>query len=152
MEATGKRRAGARPKASTAGADGRVRADHDGDDAPVRVPRAVVRRRPSELACAWCGGVVRVKSAGRVPTWCSAGCRHRAWEQNRAAASGRCAVLVVERIVEVEPAVGTVTTSSMAVIPRAAGWVEMIAALTKQLDTGRLYDRDLAAVGPPSLS
>lgn len=40
-------------------------------------------------------------SRGRVPKWCSASCRHRAWEQRRAAEAGLAAVEVVDRRVEV---------------------------------------------------
>lgn len=40
-------------------------------------------------------------SRGRVPKWCSTTCRHRAWEQKRAAESGRSAVEVVDRPVEI---------------------------------------------------
>lgn len=77
-----------------------------------------------------------------MPKWCSTTCRHRAWEQTRAAASGRCAVDVVDRRVEVPVVVeGKVTQS-----PRGLGWLAVLNDLTRQLDTGRLYDRDLPAV------
>ena len=38
------------------------------------------------VTCGWCRATVPVPSRGRVPKWCSASCRHRAWEQRRAAA------------------------------------------------------------------
>lgn len=37
---------------------------------------------------------------GRPPKWCSPTCRHRAWEQRRAASSGLAAVEIIERAVE----------------------------------------------------
>lgn len=43
---------------------------------------------------------VAVPAKGRIPKWCGTSWRHRAWEQKRAAESGRSAVAVVERIVE----------------------------------------------------
>jgi len=55
--------------------------------------------RATELQCPWCATVFPVKPRGRVPTWCSPACRQRAWEQARAAASGRSAITVVERVV-----------------------------------------------------
>ena len=43
--------------------------------------------RPVTLACHWCYAPIEVKPLGRLPRWCSAQCRHLAWEQARAAAS-----------------------------------------------------------------
>lgn len=115
--------------------------------------RPVARRVPGQLlACGWCGGPVVVKARGRTPKWCSDACRHRAWEQSRAAASGQAAVRVVDRTVErevqVEKRVQVIKTVEVQVParPRGAGWVEQLAELVRQLDTGRLYDRDLRAV------
>jgi hypothetical protein len=48
------------------------------------------------VTCGWCGAGVTVAARGSVPKWCSATCRHRAWEQRRAAASGLVAVEVVD--------------------------------------------------------
>ena len=56
-------------------------------DARAAPPRA--RRRTTPLRCR---ATVPVPSRGRVPKWCSASCRHRAWEQRRAAASGLSAI------------------------------------------------------------
>jgi len=60
---------------------------------------------------------------GPVPKWCSATCRHRAWEQTRAARSGRSAVEVVARVV--------VTPSPPALprAPRHGEWVDALRAL-----------------------
>jgi len=56
--------------------------------------------RPATVTCSWRSTDVTVPAKGRVPKWCGTSCRHRAWEQTRAAASGRSAVDVVERVVE----------------------------------------------------
>jgi hypothetical protein len=92
-------------------------------------------RRAAARTCEWCGGSIEVKSRGRIPTWCSAACRQRAWEQARAAASGRSAIQVVERVVEVP--VERVRA------PRREEWPAMLRELATQLDTGRIYARDL---------
>ena len=87
------------------------------------------------LACGWCGQQVTVKARGPVPKWCSASCRQRAWEASRAAASGKTAVRVVDRQVLVVPA-------------DAAGWVEHLGLLARQLRQGPgvVADHDLDAV------
>ena len=41
--------------------------------------------RPATVACSWCERQVDVPAKGRVPKWCGTSCRHRAWEQHRAA-------------------------------------------------------------------
>ncbi len=99
--------------------------------------------------------IVKVPARGRVPTWCGSVCRHRAWEQSRAAASGLSAKEVVERVVErtvtltvrvpaarPEPPVGPAPRSPS----RGDDWVHLLAELTKQLDAGRVYTRDIDAV------
>src|SRR5262249_17766338 len=72
---------------------------------------------------------------GRIPKWCSAACRQRAWEQSRAAASGRSAVRVVERVVEVPVARERA--------PRREEWPALLRELTAHLDAGRVYAPDL---------
>ena len=79
-------------------------------------------RRTAATTCAWCGGPITPGSRGPIPKWCSATCRHRAWEQARAAASGLSSVELVERRVEVRGLLGE---------------------LAHQLNDGRVYDRDL---------
>jgi len=100
------------------------------------------RQRPSSLQCAWCGTAITVKARGRTPKWCSQACRHRAWEQTRAAESGRAAVQIVERTVTVETTVKVADKR----LPRGAEWADQLRSLTRQVDDGRLYDRDLRAV------
>jgi len=93
------------------------------------------RRRKAATVCGWCQGPIQIKAAGRIPKWCSPACRQRAWEQSRAAASGRAAVQVVERVVHVP-----VERHST---PRHGQWPGLLRELTAQLDSGRIYPRDL---------
>jgi hypothetical protein len=77
-------------------------------------------RRPGQaLACGWCGSPILLPTRGRVPKWCSSSCRHRAWELTRAAASGRTAVHVVDRVVEVDRLVTIVQEVPVATLPEA---------------------------------
>ena len=96
------------------------------------------RRRLAATACAWCHGPIEVKARGRLPKWCSAACRQRAWEQARATTSGREAVEVVERRIEV-PVPET---------PRQEQWVATLGQLTAQLNYGGVYERHLDAIAP----
>ncbi len=91
-------------------------------------------RRRAATTCGWCSGPIQPKARGRIPTWCSPAYRQRAWEQSRAAASGRAAVQVVERRVEV-PTRQPLTRRD---------WSQALQELAEQLDDGRIYDRDLA--------
>ena len=93
-------------------------------------------RRVAASDCGWCGAPITVKATGRLPKWCSPSCRQRAWEQSRAAASGRSAVQIVERRVEVP----------VPVAPRRQDWPRLLADLARQLDDGRIYGRDLLSL------
>lgn len=66
----------------------------------------------------------------------------RAWEQSRAAASGRSAVQIVERHVDVvvKPSAPPPAT------PQHQDWLPLLLELATQLDNGALYDRDLPAL------
>jgi len=91
------------------------------------------RRVPGQqLACGWCGQPITIRHTGRMPKWCSPVCRHRAWEQSRAAASGRAAVEVVDRYVAAVPADGP-------------GWLTQLSLLASQIthQHGQIPDRDL---------
>ncbi len=90
-------------------------------------------RRTAATTCGWCGGPITPRSRGPIPKWCSATCRHRAWEQTRAATSGRSAVQVVERRVQVR----------VPLEPTRRDWPTLLGELTVQLTDGRIYDRDL---------
>lgn len=82
------------------------------------------RRTPGQqVACGWCGEPVVVRARGPLPKWCSPACRHRAWEQDRAARSGRAAVEVLDRYVTAVPDDGP-------------GWIDQLSALTGQISAG----------------
>ena len=108
----------------------KARADPAAADVPGREPRTAA------AACGWCGGPITPRSRGPIPKWCSATCRHRAWEQARAAASGLSAVEVVERRVEVQ----------VPLVPTRRDWPRLLGELVGQLDDGGVYDRDLPAL------
>lgn len=110
---------------------------------PFRSPTETDRRRLAASSCGWCGGPIEYKARGRIPKWCSARCRQRAWEQSRAAASGRSAVQVIERRIEIP--VQQPTTSQS---PRHQQWVPVLDELATQLNTGAIYDRDLQELIP----
>jgi hypothetical protein len=112
------------------------------NDAQTRSPR-----RPGQtLACGWCGSPILLPARGRTPKWCSSSCRHRAWELTRAAASGRAAVQVVDRVVEVDRLVTVVQEVPVTTIPKGVEWPAALTQLATALDTGRIYDRDLPAL------
>jgi hypothetical protein len=93
-------------------------------------------RRTAATACGWCGGSITPGTRGPIPKWCSATCRHRAWEQTKAAASGLSAVKVIERRVEVQ----------VPLVPTRRDWPRLLGELAGQLNDGRVYDRDLPAL------
>lgn len=97
-------------------------------------------RRAAATACGWCDGPITPRNRGPIPKWCSATCRHRAWEQKRAAASGRAAVEIVERVV-VTPAPPPPTKA-----PRHGEWTDLLQQLAGQIDRGLIYDRELTAL------
>ena len=118
--------------------------------------------RGQSIPCAWCGGPITVRSTGRLPKWCSQACRQRAWVQRKATESDRRPVEVVERYVEfevervvervvkveveVEREIRVVEQVEVPVMPRGAAWSPALTELAKQLDAGRVYDRDLVAL------
>ena len=118
--------------------DQRIEADNVSlrQSEPTDGPASDPVRRAAATSCAWCGGVITPRSRGPIPKWCSPTCRHRAWEQTRAAASGRSAVQIVQRRVEVPTAVPLTRRD----------WPRVLRDLTTQLNDGRVYDRDLPAL------
>ena len=116
--------------------------------------RAIARKSPRApgqvLECGWCGGPVIVQVRGRMPKWCSSTCRTRASERRRAAADGLAAVKVVERDIERIKTVTVVQHHTRQVEVEAvrwpsatSDWVPAIRDLTRRVETGRVYDRDL---------
>ena len=107
------------------------------------------RRVPGQtVPCGWCGQSITLADTGRVPKWCSQACRQRAWVQRRAAGEDRAFVKVVDHVVEVEVErrVPVVERVQVVVQPKGAEWPAVLGQLVKQLESGRLYDRDLQAL------
>jgi len=75
---------------------------------------------------------VAVKARGPLPKFCSATCRHRAWEQERAARDGRVAVVAVDRLVVAYP-------------HDARGWVKHLERLATDVRRGQLDEVELTA-------
>lgn len=114
--------------------------------APGR-PAKPARRRPGQLVeCGWCGQPIRLARVGRTPKWCSDSCRHRAWETRRALASETAPVRVVDRTIEVAVTVPVIEQVQVTVPPKGARWAPALTELAHQIDTGKLYDRDLPAL------
>jgi hypothetical protein len=107
-----------------------------GTSSAPSVEFAAPARRLAASRCGWCGGPITVKATGRLPKWCSASCRQRAWEQSRAAAAGLAAVRVVERRVEIPTPIA----------PKRQDWPRLLGDLARQIEDGRIYDRDLLAL------
>ncbi len=131
----GSRTATSPERALTAGASASASASAKSVEA-TSVTADPTDRRRAATTCGWCGGLIQPKARGRIPTWCSPACRQRAWEQARAAASGRAAVQVVERHVEVPTRLPLTRRD----------WPQALHELAQQLDDGRIYDRDLSGL------
>ena len=133
--------------------DPRRRPTQQGPTTEPKVERRLPRAPGGTVACGWCGAMVTVPNRGRIPKWCSATCRHRAWEQRRAAASGRAAIEVVDRPVEVVRTITKVqrviVEAPITVAPQTVDeWAGILAELADRLDRGRIYDRDVPALRP----
>lgn len=113
---------------------------------PQAAARKAIRTPGQTLVCGWCHESIAVRKTGRTPKWCSDTCRHRAWETSRAAAAGRAAVTVVDRMIEVQVPVRVEVPVPVAALPKGAGWPPVLTELARQLDTGTVYDRDLPAL------
>lgn len=116
------------------------------------VPTA--RRKPGQtIRCGWCQAEVPVPPRGRVPNWCSSSCRHRAWEQRRAADAGLAAVKIVDRSVEViverEKVVERRVNVPVRHSPHSTReWIDVLDRLTWALSTNRMDKADLAELEP----
>src|SRR4051794_11503759 len=111
------------------------------DRAPVEDSSSGAARRAAATTCGWCHGGITPGSRGPIPKWSSATCRHPAWEQSRAAACGRSAVHVFERVV-----IGPATPPKAVPQPRQLAWVELLRELATQVGRGAVYDRHLPAI------
>ena len=130
----------------TAGDDPEPAATATGSSPPAAAAKNRRRRPGQVLLCGWCAGQITLRATGRTPTWCSDTCRHRAWETSRAAASGAAAVRVVDRTIEVQVPVIVVEHVEVPTTPKGPGWVPALHELAAQIDTGKIYDRDLTAL------
>lgn len=108
------------------------------------------RRRPGQtVECGWCGQPVQVPSRGRIPSWCSSSCRHRAWEARRAERENVYEVRVVNRTIEIEKPVSHTIEVPVPVDPRTAEeWAATLDAFATRLAQGRIYRRDLPVLEP----
>ncbi len=52
----------------------------------------------------------------------------------------------MDRVVEVEVPVTVIETVEIPTTPKGAGWVDALHELARQLDAGKIYDRDLPAL------
>ncbi|MCA1781868.1 MAG: hypothetical protein ABR616_19705 [Dermatophilaceae bacterium] len=123
-------------------------------DLVARRKRRSPRVTGGVVQCGWCGQSTPIPFRGRVPKWCSSSCRHRAWEQRRAAASGLCAVEVVDREIETVTVKTVIKPEPVTVhVERrpqsATEFAQVLLDLAHRLDTGRIYDRDLATLDAP---
>lgn len=113
-----------------------------------------VRRKSGQtIRCGWCQAEVSVPPRGRVPKWCSSSCRHRAWEQRRAADAGLAAVKVVDRPVEVIVEKEKIVERRVKVPVRHSPhstreWTDVLDRLTWALSTNRMDKADLAELEP----
>lgn len=119
-----------------------------GEDAP-----ATGRKPGQTVRCGWCGAEAPIPSRGRVPKWCSSSCRHRAWEQRRAADAGLAAVKIVDRPVEViverEKVVERRVNVPVRQSPHSTReWIDVLDRLTWALSTNRMDKGDLAELEP----
>ena len=121
-----------------------------GEDAVEAASDGRLRRQPGQtVECGWCGRPVDVPARGRVPSWCSSACRHRAWEARRANRDNAPVVQVVTRTIEVEkPVVRMVEVRVPAEPHSAQEWAEMLELFAARLAQGRIYRRDLPTLEP----
>jgi hypothetical protein len=108
------------------------------------------RRRPGQtVECGWCGSPVVVPMRGRVPSWCSSSCRHRAWEARRANREQTAEVRVVTQTIEVDRPVVHNVEVPVPTEPRdAEEWAALLETFTIRLAQGRIYRRDLPTLEP----
>ena len=127
--------------------NGAVVADDQTDE---EVPTRGGRRRPGQtVECGWCGRSVLVPARGRVPSWCSSSCRHRAWETRRANREQPPEVRVVTQTIEVDrPVIRNVEVPIPTEPRNAQEWATLLETFATRLAQGRIYRRDLPALEP----
>lgn len=120
------------------------------DDRTDEVPTRGGPRRPGQsVECGWCGRSVPVPARGRVPSWCSSSCRHRAWEARRANREQPSEVRVVTQTIEVDRTVIRNVEVPIATEPHSAQeWAAMLEMFATRLAQGRIYRRDLPVLEP----
>lgn len=108
------------------------------------------RRRPGQtVECGWCGSPVVVPTRGRVPSWCSSSCRHRAWEARRANREQTAEVRVVTQTIEVDrPVVHNVEVPVLTEPRNAEEWATLLETFATRLAQGRIHRRDLPTLEP----
>jgi hypothetical protein len=89
--------------------------------------------------CVWCEGPTQWVGFGPRPIYCSHSCRQRAYESRRAAAAG----LVAKEVVRVQE------PPTRPPAPPPLSRPDQLNEITRLLDSGRLYDRDLTALAAP---
>ncbi len=124
-----------------------------GKDAAEEGTEGRQRRRPGQtVECGWCGRPVNVPPRGRVPSWCSSACRHRAWEARRANREQAHDIKVVTRTIEVEKPIVRTVEVPVPLEPRTAeDWAKMLELFAVRLAQGRIYRRDLPSLEPAVL-
>jgi hypothetical protein len=60
-----------------------MKTDHRRTRYTVAKAHGVPKKRPRTLRCLWCKEKIKVKPQGRLPLFCSASCRQRAYEQSK---------------------------------------------------------------------
>lgn len=121
------------PSATMADPAGSTSALVPATDRPGADPPPPGFRRPGQrVACLWCGSSAMVKARGPIPKFCSANCRHRAWEQERAARAGRSAVIAVDHFVVAYP-------------DDTRGWVAHLERLAIEVRHGQFDETTLTA-------
>ena len=121
-----------------------------GENAPEEGTEGRQRRRPGQtVECGWCGRPVDIPARGRVPSWCSSSCRHRAWEARRVTREQPPEVKVVTRTIEVDKPVVRTVEVPVPIQPHSAQeWAAVLEMLTTRLAQGRIYRRDLPVLEP----
>lgn len=121
----------------------------DDSTAPKNTARQLSRRPGQTVECGWCGSPVVVPARGRVPSWCSSSCRHRAWEARRANREQTAEVRVVTQTIEVDRPVVHNVEVPVPTEPRdAEEWAALLETFATRLAQGRIYRRDLPTLEP----